>query len=61
MEYILGINKNMKTLSKNGWLTSGWTYLLYKNTVIKYIIGPPEEVENDITNAESINKKIYNI
>ncbi len=51
MRYILGIGNNMETFVNNRWLTVEWSYLLHKNIGIKYIIGSPEEVENNIISA----------
>ncbi len=57
----LHIDKNMDIFDKNGWLTVGWSYLVHKNIGIKYMIEPPEEVENNIVYATSIVVKIYKI
>ncbi len=35
--------------------------IYYIKTLIKYIIGPPEEVENNIITPSSVNIKVYKI
>ncbi len=61
MDWILHVHKNMKTLVKNGWLTVEWSYLVYRNIGEKIVIGPLEEVENNILYISNIILKIYEI
>ncbi len=57
----LHIDKNIDIFVKNGLVTVGWSYFVHKNIGIKYMIRPPEEVENNIIYAGRITVKIYKI